>query len=256
MNYKLETQEYYKIKTLWNNPYKEPTGMPTGYLKIAVLVEEVCLSGGEKLHWTGSADYVGKSLKDYFGLYGDEYIRKWYQKNSERIESLREKIDFLSTYSNDSKLDIYFYVNAVLYAAGMVYNLPSYFIHSNPSAVLTTLEYCIDFPKSSTEEKSLLDVFEMHAKEDFRTQIPLPFVVWKEMKENKSLESTYKAQFDKYAIVLFDFMVETAILIKDTLRDHEYEERVRALILSYYKYLKKEKLYLPKEIQEKIYNYI
>lgn len=250
---KLETKEYFKIKTPLINIYKRINNTPKGYLNIAAFTEKLFLANHSHFHWSPPVieNITINSLRDFLVFYNVEPVIKWYDKNKEKLDALRNITNALKTYK-----DLYFYNNALIFAMGSLISLPGHLLKSYPSVLVELFCYCLDLPSAMFGEFEKAFDKDKCCYEEFRNQLPLPFDAWTTLYQGDRLDSIYQQSFDAFAILLFDFMIELSILVLDTCKDSELTMIRTGQIRCYYKWLKKNKIYLPKELQEKIYRYL
>ncbi len=250
-SFRLDSQEHFKISTPLINIYKKHDSTPRAYMNIAVLCEGILAAG--QLSWTPPA--IGtlrfSTIREFCEFAGKAEGVKWYDKNEERLTGIRRRAIALKSGS-----DLYFYNNALIFAMGSLASMPSDFIHSHPSLIVEMFCYCMDFPEERFGDfEQAYDTGKLGYAE-FRDYIPLPFDAWADYHKGPRMDSQSLQQFDSMAILLFDFMIELSILILDTCRDSRLSQIRTGQIRSYYKWMKKHRLYPPKEIQEKIYRYL
>ncbi len=255
-SYSIDTKEHYKITTPLISPYKCVKDLRLGYLSVGAFTERLYNSTSTHFHWSPPIEESNniKSLRDYMGFGHDTYVVEWYDKNSKKLESLQNQIKVLKQYD-----DLYFYNNAVIFALGSYYTIsgPQYYWRHYLNKMVEALCYCLDIPSKFFFE-GLASAFNEgnYGYEEFRTLIPLAFDVWPEISKNPTLDTKYKQNFDTFCILLFDFMIDLAIFINDSINDLELKKIRSTQIRCYYKWLKKNKIYLPKELQYKIYRYL
>lgn len=252
-SYRLESQEYYKIKVPWNNPYKKVISMPQGWSDLVAHLARITRIDGDQ-HWK---DPNGcETLESVFKATDKPKAVDWYNRNSKRLSNIRDLAIALKTCTSgvNSSADLYFYSNAVFFALGLTMAFHKEFLELLCKD--DVLCFCIDWSNDKLDE--LNTVFRRSGFSEFCKFLPIAFSVWTEGKTIFSSE--YKNQFDQHAILLFDFMLECVLLANDTCKEvckyHDNIAAARNQILSYYKHLKKHKIYLPKEIQYKIYRYL
>lgn len=250
LNQQLETQEYYKITTPMFSAYKKNDVYPKGYLGLAVFTEKL---EAENSHFGWRVPKIEKieiqSLRDFirFCRYGLE----WYDKYKDRIEKLRNISIALKKYD-----DLYFYNHALFFAMGCFDSFPGHVIRLYLNQAVEVFCYSMDIP-----EEQFWKLKEVYCKEkkcdlEFKHYLPLVFEAWVKLGKENRVESEHVQKFNSFAILLFDFMIELSILILDTCNDSELENIRSNQIRCYYKWLRKHKIYLPKELQEKIYRYL
>lgn len=250
---KLETKEYYQIKTPLFNIYKRNNSTPKGYLNVAVFTEKLFSVNSSHFHWKVPVleNSAINSLRDFMAFGNRESVVKWYDKNKEKIENLRNITMALKTYK-----DLYFYNNCLIFAMGSLISLPSHLIKLYPSKLVEVFCYCLDLPTEMFGQFEKTFDEGKYCYEEFRNYLPLPFDVWTTLYQGNRVDSDFRQSFDAFAILLFDFMIELSILILDTCRDSELTMIRTGQIRCYYKHLRKRKIYLPKDLQEKIYRYL
>lgn len=250
---KLETKEFFKIKTPLFNIYKQNSNTPKGFLNITIFTEKLFLTNNKHFHWSPPVieNHTINSLRDFIAFGKHEHAVNWYDKNSKKLESLQKTIKELKNYS-----DLYFYNNALIFAMGSMYTLPGSLLRTYPSCIVELFCYCMDLP--GEQFGALEETFrkDNHCYEEFRNNLPLALDAWGTSYKAHRLNSDYLQKFDTFGILLFEFMTDLSILILDTVKDSELDQIRTGQIRSYYKWLKKNKIYLPKELQEKIYKYL
>lgn len=238
-NYHLESQEYYKIKLPWNNLYKRRKVGTVGYGECAAYItKQLLINNGERFGDTELAQFFKKNP-----------LEDWYIHHEKQLLLINRKIKALQNYYTDNKQNYYFYINAILYTIGLYSTIDIHTKSVFEKEQLRLLAFCMDWPVDNVLD--FLVLFYKNAYSDFIELLPLAFDIWP---NNVGLNLEYKKQFDQYAILLFDYMLDCAMLYIETYKKNA--NAVRVQILSYYKHLKKNKLYLPKEMQEKIYRYL
>lgn len=252
--YRLEDREYYKIQTPLFSPYKQQGSSAFQmHLKIGAFIENLAENNG-RFRWSlksliSDESQAFKSLKDYLEFYTYKDFLLWYEANKERLDKLNKTAAMLKSYRNSR--DLYFYRHALFFADGCLNTVPQQLTHGRASGIIAIFCYCVDIPADSFEQ--LENVFGQETYAAFRTFLPLPFEVWPNMHSDRRIPSQEREEFDKYAVLLFDFMLELSVLLLDAIRDSELAAARITQIRSYYKWLKKNKLYPPKEIQKKLY---
>ena len=182
---------------------------------------------------------------------------KWYDENAHRLSILRNKILELKQES-----DLYFYCNALNFTIGSMTSLWSFLApkkHMDANfygEMMVLLCYITDLPHNQFDACNKAFNEEVRGYEEYRTQLPLALEVWPDIHNESSTTSVEKQRFDNYAIMLFEYMVELSIFIIDNVKNQEHTAIKRSQIRCYYKWLKKNKLYLPKNLQERIYRYL
>lgn len=257
-SYSIDTKEHYKITTPLISPYKCVNDIRDNYLLIGAFTRELYMSTSSPFHWCPPVKegITINSLRDYMVGYGnDEAAGEWHDKNIDKLNSLQAQIKALKQYD-----DFYFYNNAIIFAMGTFYTILDYnyvWRRYHLNEMIEVLCYCLDI-SSEFFFNGLNDAFtkDKQGQEDFRNLIPLAFEAWPEISKNPTLDSKYKQNFDTFCILLFDFMIDLAIFINDSINDLELKQTRSTQIRCYYKWLKKNKIYLPKELQYKIYRYL
>ena len=191
------------------------------------------------------------SLRDFMAFGDRELAVKWYDKNKERIESLRNIAMALKTYK-----DLYFYNNCLIFAMGSLISLPGHLLKLYPSKAVEVFCYCLDLPREAFGEFEKTFNEGKYCYEEFCNHLPLAFDSWTTSYQGSRMDSDYHQNFNAFAILLFEFMIELSILVLDTSKDPTLTTIRTGQIRCYYKHLRKHKIYLPKELQEKIYRYL
>lgn len=247
-HYKMENQEYYKIKTPWGNPYKKANVNRNGLLHIEAFISTAFQNACDICPEEEDPGQFA-SLKELF-QWSPESLR-WYEDNSRQLEQIRQRARELKDYKGATgKASPYYYANAVQYALGHLTALPMEWMEQHRSQCFGTVSYCLDWPYEAFFK--LLSIYGEKEYQEFREFLPGAFEVWPHMKQGTPGE---RAQAEQYTILLFDFMLELALLLNNTYTDGQHTALVRTQILCYYKWLKKNGFYLPREMQEKIYRY-
>lgn len=239
--YRMADREFYKIKTHWRNPYKKGLVNRIGLTRLRAEIAET-MRAGEDI-----PDDPLKKLK--LGLFD---FRPWYEANGRRLDVIRQLALELKAgcWRATGSVYTYYYANAVQFALcnltamnplrGEEQYLPWYKI----------LSYCLDWPLERLDQ--LYSALGDPGYEEFRTFLPESFAVWPRMYD---LPSEERNKVEKNNILIFDFMVEFALLIMDTCPASQHRILVQTQILSYYKWLRDHKFYMPKDIQEKLFRY-
>ena len=246
-HYELAEKEYYKIRKILFNHYKKNTDTPRPFMSVGVIIEK--LYQDQNNRWNGIDGY--NTLNDIVLLCNNDKCTKWYNDNKDKLAEIQKKASSLRLYSNGQ--DMYFYLNAVLFIWGLIKTTPHNFFKKYPLLIACTACYCLDMPYDymAKVEPAFDNNGGYHY---FVRKLPLAIDVWS---TNRSgMNSNYRKEFNEFGIVLFDFMLDCVLLLNDSFYVSEREQALinRDLILSYYKHLKKHKIYLPKEIQYKIYS--
>lgn len=246
-NQELEMKEYYPVKTPFINRYSgkaECCGF--WFIEVAAKSQEYFVNYDNE-----TENEFQESLNHFMNT-------DWFLHNQEKLENLKLRIEKFTEYGNT---DVFFYVYCVSYLYGlrrvymqekmkepygMVQNLPSF----------ETIKYLLGWDGASALKEVNMDYNQLFNLmfDDFRDNIMYPFVNWKSILEQKSTYTVEeRREFTNYAIRLFDVMVDLALFGISHYRNPAFVEPVRTHILCHYKYLKKHKIYLPKEIQKKVY---
>lgn len=257
--YSLDTKEYYKIQTPLFNIYKRNPFTPRGYLNVRVFLEKLQKSCNGKFHWSPPEwqSSQNSSLRDFWVHSYYPSTIKWYDENAHRLSDLRNKILELKQES-----DLYFYCNALTFTMGTMTSLWYFFASKNYRSVNYYCEmedllcYIMDLPHDQFDACNKAFNEGNCGYEEFRNQLPLALDVWPNMHNQSSIRSEDKQHFDNFAIMLFEYMVELSIFVIDNVKIQEHTTIKRSQIRCYYKWLKKNKLYLPKNLQERIYRYL
>lgn len=274
--YSLETKEYYQIKTPLKNSYKR-----LNYSTISIEALNACIAKKFRLSddhvvWVGINGE--KQLKVIFASCDNDKVMAWYNQNENRLLKLNNIIKLLKKYNPNKETvnDNHFYNNAVFYGIGLARTLPTTFDKQYIDVFVPTLCYCIDWPEKDFE--ILEDAFIQGGDTDFTKYLPQALEYWATLngfpaRKDKNFnnlktkeadffqfkniyDSQYRKEYDYYALLLFDFMLECALLANDLYWDKKHLKLVNTQIRSYYKFLKSCKIFLPKEMQEKIYRYL
>lgn len=244
---RMADKEYYKIKTHWNTPYKRAHTNRIGLTRLLAQIAETMRLGGDA---PGDQEpqtvyQLKEMLQSY--LYDDS----WFEANGRRLDQIRQLARELKGCRRATgDADSYYYGNAVQFVLGNLMTLSSVWNGQQLLAWRWVLSYCLDWPREKLEDlRSALDDY---GYEEFRTLLPAAVEAWPRLKTATSGE---REQAEGYNILLFDFLLEFSLLIHDTVRNGQYWSLIRTQILSYYKWLRKNDLYLPRELQEKLYRY-
>ena len=248
--YKLETKAYFKIRTPLINSYKQNQITPKAYLNISVLLEKT--TNFQSLHWAPPQHMINKvtSFRDYWTYMDSDFQVGWYDKNKDRLLKLRDI--FINLKKNE---DLYFYANALCYSIGMMIALRKYVFPYHLTNLSDILCYVADIPDEHLQKLEEAFYKDGSGFEEFRTKLLLPFEVWPKMHKSR-LNSEEIQKWDSLAIMLFNLMIEVSIFILDNLKDRDLYIIITTQIRCYYKWLKKNKIFLPKELQEKIYRHL
>lgn len=105
----------------------------------------------------------------------------------------------------------------------------------------------------------ILNIYDEKAFNIFRYKFPLPITILpgfliKNNLENKNIKEE-KMRLISFCIQFFDLMVDTANFMFSVMRDSnsDFVIALRTMILCNYKYLRKNKIFMPKEVQRKIF---
>lgn len=223
--YDLESEEIYKIKVPWRHLYKASDDEPSGWKSFAVYINKLSLNGK---------------------------LPQWKENCSvEKYVSDKRKINYVRELAIHLKNnDTYLYSSAVFYVIGLLSALPKNELF-NTMGIESIVPYCIDWSYDGIGE--LLDVFNTNdGFSDFTKTIPTAFAMLPiQVGGNYSSD---KQAIARDVFVLFDFMIEYTLLLNHIIRDANYIVLARQQILHYYKFLRKNKIYPPYELQEKLYN--
>lgn len=241
-------KEYYPIKTHWNNPYKRARKNRSGLTKLLAEIAETMRVGGD-IPGDQEPQTVQqlKEQRPYLDIFG----MNWLEINGPRLDQIRQLAQELKAcWTLTGNVEPYYYANAVQYAIGNMLSLSTVWDGQQMLIWQWVLSYCLDWPREKLSD--LCSALGDDGYEEFRLLLLSAVEVWPKIKNAVSGE---RDQAEQYYILLFDFLLEFSLLIHDTVRNGQYWSLVRTQILSYYKWLRKHKLYLPRELQEKIYRY-
>lgn len=252
--YRLADREYYPIKTPWKQRYKSSSDTPGVFM--GVLAYFARAGGGQSWRPEEGWDTL-EQLLEYTPFVPQP---GWYRANRGRLEGMREKAAQLRRYQNHGEDDVCFYAQAVQYAYGCLTTLSGELLRrASPLGLRHVLCYCIDWPEDRYGEMTSACGEAM--REQFASCIPLAFTAWPNYYSRKAgaggpggrVTAEERQNFTSHAILLFDFMLDWGMLINDSFQDVPHRTAVRDQLLCYYKWLKKNKLFLPRELQERIY---
>jgi len=235
---KLEQKNYYRIALPLSNKFKplKTVNLP-GLWKLTAYLSTTMAST-----WKAPSGF--SSLEQLFQ--NNKIKHDWFLNFSQELQSIQNKAKKLKELSGDCS----FYRDAVIYANGLC--CKSLLDFPNDShTIFALLNYFIDFPSSSNEE--LQEKFGPEGYEFYQKYLPQTFTAWPEIRASKELSDEEKLIFDNNAILLFDFILERATFsIKNTNNKH-FCDYVYAQLLSYFKWLQKNNIFLPHDIQKHVF---
>lgn len=198
----------------------------------------------------GKAYTSGREVTGLDALFASATPFDWAQ-HRKRMEAIREKAIILKacTKGDTEEPNLYYYANAVAYAYHLLRTLPNHYWSASVLRLTVPFCYCVDLPDD--------EYFPLaKAADSYRLIDHLRHHLIRAVEYWPNEDGSNAGAFDPYAITLFDFMLDCALLLNEIYRDPQNMAAVRDQILAYYKYLKKHKLYLPKELQMRIYEHL
>lgn len=195
-----------------------------------------------------SADNMMKKMIKYLSLS---------KKHIEGMDYLHRRIKLYKTEEYN-----HYYISYVIFISGLITKLEksnllgkesSYGERVSKESALLYLEaFLKDMNlKSVLGEKTIYERYDIYHNE-FENTVPWPFFFGAASMDNL-LSREHLYNIEKYSIKLFSDMVDVSLFTLSICKDKKYRKEVKDIILSYYKYLKKHNMLMPKYIQRKIY---
>lgn len=248
----LETKSYYKFQAPIFSPYKK-NASGACFRKL-----EAFLGENYRNVWVNEA-VVKKSSSPFKDAYS-EIIEKYksaglaYACRSmsddvfAEVEILREKI---RTIRMNDRNRTYFLRDFVFYFHGTFYTIPT----NSQDVIAFFIEasmYIYDLNHSLAEE--LGEAYGEDLSHAFHHNLPLFIDVWGgSYSPRDNVDPSEKREFVNQGIALFDAIIDAAILYANVIKDSRFILGLRCQLLCYNKYLNKNGIFLPKEIQKKLY---
>ena len=252
----LENGDYYMIKTPLRNPFKSNKSRP-------FYGDESKLDAEAAKYWSG-VEYRAALSMTFADMYEDVMYEKnlqypWFVKNEEGFDCLRQKCLRLTQYcylswTNTQVRDFRFYKEFVAYSISLWRRGAQ--VHTFDGADLAFCRamgyvFSWDFHEAAKAYGAAKGSFD----EYFEKYMFACFEDWPNMllSHKGDMTTSEKREYSIHAILLFDAMLEMYRLFFEIWKEPQLEMFVRNKLLCTYKYLKKNKIYFPKDIQKKAY---
>jgi hypothetical protein len=177
---------------------------------------------------------------------GNARFDNWYGANVEALRRIREKAIALKRTG-----DTYVFNDAVFYTMGLAAKTAM----GNPDFshyIFALAGCCLDV--TGEEFSQLHGKFDGSCFEMFGKYIPQTLSIWPRIRKKSGITAQEKVVYDEKAIALFDYILERAAFSIRNTNDREYKEFLLKQLLSYYKWLVNNQIYLPQPLQKQLYD--
>ena len=233
--YTLESKLYYKVKLPLFNIYKNPAGA------ISSAQSKMYSFASEHRRTDSSVFDDAKALFDK-----SDISRKWFGNFTNELRHIHALITKLQT-SEDSS----FYGDALIFNYGVTAAISSQTLHHAHYA------HEISMLAGNLSSDSFYEgakVFGDDCFEYFSTYLPLSLTIWHDVLKS-NMSDIQKAQYTDYACTLFEYILHRAALSFRCSRNNDHNAALMNQVMCCYKWLKGKKIYLPKNLQEMVYEY-
>lgn len=234
--YTLETRNYYKIRYPLFNSYKcEKNEYMPSIFRIAAYLSQI--------HQPGE-DYA--QIRERFQ--NDPRESRWLEQNKQSLQRLQAVAREINhTGDNILRTDAFIFTNGVV--SCVLPYMPAFSHH-----IMMLSNFMLDFPQEKCDEA--MEMFGQDGYDFYCTYLPRILGVWPEVLADRALSDEEKAQYTHKACLLVEYIVQRAMFSCCNVHEKAYLAHIKKQVLCYCKWLNEHKIYLPKALQQQVYEFL